>query len=92
MINKYVQLCPSICVIVLCTALPLKYALLLKFLSNIFYCFLSAFGMKEASKTIDTIWIFEKPLDKIDNFEPAYEGVIVEYFHKSKVCIKREGI
>ncbi len=41
--------------------------------------------MKTSSKTIDTLWIFEKEKAAIRDTNPKYEGVIIEYYHKVKV-------
>ena len=44
-----------------------------------------AFGMKSEHSTIDTLWIFEKEVSRLNDTTPQYEGVIVEYLHKIKV-------
>ena len=51
------------------------------------HAYAPAFGMKTSSRLIDTIWIFEKRLDHIQDTRPQYEGVIIEYFHKTKVTL-----
>ncbi|ELT97862.1 hypothetical protein CAPTEDRAFT_224889 [Capitella teleta] len=43
-----------------------------------------AYKMKASSKTVETIWIFEKEANKLYAEEPEYEGVIIEYLHKVK--------
>ena len=41
--------------------------------------------MTSAVRYVDTVWIFEKDQDKLDDTTPRYEGVILEYLHKIKV-------
>ena len=44
-----------------------------------------AFKEKTTLKLIDMLWIFEKEKSKLEDSEPRYEGVVVEYLHKIKV-------
>ena len=43
--------------------------------------------MKQHSRNIDTMWLFEKEDSKMDDLTAQYEGVIIEYLHKVKVKI-----
>ncbi len=47
--------------------------------------------MRATSKTVDTVWIFEKEVGLEDDTTPLYEGVIIEYLHKVKVSQDKVG-
>jgi len=45
----------------------------------------AVFKMKGRSLTVDTVWIFEKTVDRLADPRPHFEGVVLEYRHQVEV-------